>query len=65
MNRVDILLQQNKDAYQWVDNLISDIAIERWDDTPTGIDTNVNWQIGHLLLSYYFHTVMVIKGHDP
>lgn len=64
MNQVEILLKQTEDTYGWVNRLISSIPYEQWDNTPEIIQTNVSWQAGHLLMSFYFHSVMVIAGHQ-
>lgn len=64
-NQVDLIHQRTKDAYQWVHKLIEPIAHEDWDQIPENVETNVSWQIGHLLLSYHYHTIMVIDGLQP
>ena len=64
MSTVDLLTFQTEHAYRWVDKLIEEVPTDRWSDTPTGVETNVSWQVGHLTLSYYYHTIMVIRGHQ-
>ena len=61
---VDFIAQQTADAYAWVERLIQDIPQERWTERPVGLDSSVAWQVGHLVISAYYHTVMVIGGHD-
>jgi hypothetical protein len=36
----------------------------QWDHIPDGIESNITWQAGHLLVSYYYHSIMVITGHQ-
>ncbi|MDT3403770.1 DinB family protein [Mucilaginibacter terrae] len=63
MNDIEMLLKQSGDAYKWIDKLISSVPYEQWDATPDVVESNISWQVGHLIISYYFHSVMVIKGH--
>ncbi len=64
MNSVDILVHQTGNAYDWVHRLLGSVPQEKWDDTPEVIDSNISWQVGHLIMSYYYHAVMVIVGHQ-
>lgn len=64
MTTTEILSKQTRDAYQWVHKLIDSIPEEKWDETPEILASNVSWQTGHLTLSIYYHTMLVIKGHQ-
>jgi hypothetical protein len=44
------------------DNLISDISGDKWFDTPDVIKSNLNWQIGHIILANYLHGIASISG---
>jgi len=63
MNQVDILSKQTADAYEWTNRLINSIPFDKWDQTPEVIESNISWQVGHLILSFYYHSIMVITGH--
>lgn len=63
MNEIEMLQQQTENAYAWVHKLLDEIPREKWAEVPPVLETNVNWQIGHLLMSYYFTSIMVIVGH--
>ena len=39
-----------------------DIPDDRWHEMPTGLDTNLIWQAGHVLISQYFAPVVVLFG---
>lgn len=65
MNNVDILFKQTSDAYQWTNKLIDSTPYELWNTTPEVINSNLSWQTGHLIMSFYYHTAMVIVGHQP
>ena len=54
---------QTRDAYNWALKIIDSIPQEKWEEYPAGVETTVNWQIGHLIMSYYFHAVMCLVGH--
>ena len=64
MNQSEILAKQTEDAYHWVNKLISSIPHDKWDTTPELIESNVSWQVGHLIMSYYYHSIRVIAGHQ-
>ena len=64
MNEVELLTRQTENTYEWTNKLIESIPFSKWDETPDVINTNVTWQVGHLIMSHYFHTVMVIVGHQ-
>ena len=64
MNQIEILSRQTLDAYTWTDKLINSVAYDKWDDIPAVIETSVTWQVGHLIVSLYYHSIMVIVGHQ-
>ena len=64
MTEIEILTKQTEDAYQWVHNLIDTIPSEKWDELPEIVASNVTWQVGHLVISIYYHSVMAIVGHQ-
>ena len=44
------------------DKLISDFSSEKWFETPDVLNTNLNWQIGHIILANYLHGIASITG---
>ena len=64
MNEVETLTKQTEDAYHWVNKLITPIPYEKWDIIPPVIESSISWQVGHLLMSFYYHSIMVIAGHQ-
>jgi len=58
------LLSRTAYAYQWIDQYLAGIADGQWDETPANLETNLTWQVGHLTLSAYYHSIMVITGHQ-
>lgn len=64
MNEIEILSKQTEDAHNWVNKLINSIPHTVWDVTPEILESNITWQVGHLLMSFYYHSIMVIKGHQ-
>lgn len=63
MNEVQILTQQSEDAYRWMNKLIDSVPTDKWDATPEGIASNISWQVGHQIISIYYHTIMTTVGH--
>ena len=64
MKIIELLKKQTEDAYQWTNKLIESVPGEKWDQTPETLETNVTWQVDHLIMSLYFQSIMVIKGHQ-
>jgi len=64
MNKIEILTTQTANAYDWTNKLINSIPHDKWDQTPEIIESNVTWQVGHLIMSFYYHSIMVITGHQ-
>jgi hypothetical protein len=64
MTAIEILAKQTEDAYFWTNKLISSIPHDKWDRIPVTMETNVTWQAGHLIMSFYYHSIMVIAGHQ-
>jgi len=65
MQPVDRLLKQTRSTYDFINKLTGSIPFEHWCTIPPGAETSVNWQVGHLVVSVYFHSIMVIAGHQP
>lgn len=61
---IETLAKQTADAYHWVNRLIDSIPAEKWEEIPAVLETNVTWQIGHLLMSFYYHSILVVTGHQ-
>lgn len=64
MGSIDSLKSQTQDAYHWINRIIHSIPEDRWEYTPDVLETNVSWQTGHLIMSFYYHSILVIAGHQ-
>ncbi len=64
MNSIELLVKQTQDAYSWFNKILERIDNEKWDQIPDNINSNVTWQVGHMILSHNFHSLMVIRGHQ-
>lgn len=62
--KIEILTDQTQNSYDWTNKLLDSIPFEVWEKTPDVIESNVSWQVGHLILSTYFHSIIVIAGHQ-
>ena len=58
----DLLINQTKDANNWTNKLITDIDSEKWFITPEVLESNIAWQLGHLTLSQYYYTIVLVTG---
>jgi len=64
MTEVQILTNQTESVYDWTNKLIKTIPFDKWDNMPETIQTSISWQVGHLIMSHYFHSIMVVVGHQ-
>lgn len=62
--QINILKHQTKNSYEWTNTLLKSIPAGLWEETPGVIESNVSWQVGHLILSTYYHSINVIAGHQ-
>lgn len=62
--KIEILKEQTKNSYDWTNTLLESIPLNTWEMTPSVIESNVSWQVGHLILSTYYHSINVIAGHQ-
>ena len=58
------LKSQIHDTHEWANKLTHGLKEEKWFLTPDVIDTNIAWQIGHLTLSQYYYTIVLLHGPD-
>lgn len=64
MNTVELLQKQTEDTYAWTNKLLSSIPHTSWEVIPEILESNISWQTGHLILSIYYHSILVITGHN-
>lgn len=64
MNELQLLIHQTANSYEWTNKLVETIPSEKWDMIPDVVASSISWQVGHLIISHYFHAVMVIRGHQ-
>lgn len=62
MTRIEFLKEQIIEARNFVNRLISELPEDLWYTIPEGTDSNLAWQIGHLLVSQNFHAITTITG---
>lgn len=64
MTAIDILLKQTRDAHHWTHKMIDSVPDRLWDVTPAELESNIAWHVGHLVISEYYHAILVVKGFD-
>ncbi|KIX20170.1 hypothetical protein SY27_13545 [Flavobacterium sp. 316] len=62
MNIIEIIKNQIISVKENTDNLIKIIDLQDWKISPKILETNMNWQIGHLILANYLHGIASISG---
>lgn len=64
MNVTDALVKQTQDAHSWTNKLVDSVPMEHWDATPDTLASNISWQVGHLVISEYYHAILVVAGFN-
>ncbi|RRB06466.1 DinB family protein [Larkinella rosea] len=64
MTETEILINQTSNAYEWTNKLLEAVPFDKWEIIPDTVESNLNWQVGHLIISHYFHSILVIRGHQ-
>ena len=59
---IKLLTNQTTAAQEWTNKLVTGISPDKWFILPEIIETNLAWQMGHLTLSQYYYTVVLITG---
>lgn len=62
MNAIDVIKEQIISVKERTDGFIKTIGLQKWLITPEVLETNMNWQIGHLILANYLQGIASISG---
>ena len=60
--KIDILKEQILLAKKRTDGIIADFVNNKWSETPDILKSNLNWQMGHIILANYLHGIASITG---
>ena len=58
MSELKLLVHQIKMAQDHTLQLVLDLDDKFWKLTPPGVKTNINWQVGHIAVSMYYHALI-------
>lgn len=62
MNRIQFIDQQTQLSHDHTKKLLAEVPDDKWDHMPDVIRSNISWQAGHLVISQFYHAIMVIAG---
>lgn len=62
MKALQLIKEQILKSKEKTDQLIKNIPSSKWNTTPSVLNTNMNWQIGHLILANYLHGIASLSG---
>jgi len=62
MNTIELIKDQIISVKEKTDSFIRTIELKKWNISPDILETNMNWQIGHLILANYLHGIASISG---
>lgn len=65
MSDINLLVTQIKRVHNWTWKLIENIPSQKWLTTPEVIESNIHWQVGHLIITHFYHTIVCLKKADP
>jgi len=63
-SRIQFITDQNKMTRNQTIELLDNTPIELWYETPEIIKSNIAWQVGHLIVSQFYHSIAVIRKPD-
>lgn len=62
MNILEFIISEMTFADEWTRRLAADMPEQQWQQTPDNVGTNINWLLGHIVISNYFHSIASIVG---
>lgn len=62
MTDLQFLKYQIRMAQENTLQLVNELDDRFWKLTPPGVKTNINWQVGHIAVSLYFHSLVSTGG---
>ncbi len=65
MTRKEFILEQMATVRSRSKALIGEVPQNLWLETPPVIESNIDWQVGHLIVSQYYNMVVVVTGRNP
>ena len=64
MNRISMIKEQIESVSTMTKKLVMSVDENDWKVTPEVIASNINWQVGHILLAKYFHAITCVLGRQ-
>jgi hypothetical protein len=62
MNDLELIKKQFRMAQDWTIKLVGDLDAPFWKLTPPGLNTNINWQVGHITVGLYYQALVCVGG---
>lgn len=62
MSELKLLQDQFQLAHDWTLRLVQDLDEAYWKKSPEGLLTNINWQVGHIMVGLYFQALVCTGG---
>ena len=63
-SRIEFIIEQNGLTRNQTIGLLKKTPTELWYRTPEVIQSNIAWQVGHLIVSQFYHSIAVITKPD-
>ena len=64
LNVKELILEELHLGTKWTKRVFYDIDEVDWKKRSGSLKTNINWQLGHILASHYFHGIVCISGSN-
>ena len=62
MEEIELIRQQFKLSQEWTLRLVEKLEERYWKETLAEVNSNINWQVGHIVTSLYFQALVCIGG---
>lgn len=62
MEELNLIRQQFQLSQGWTKKLVEELDEKYWKETPPEVNSNINWQVGHIATTLYFQALVCIGG---
>lgn len=65
MTALELILKQIKSATSWTHYLLDELDEMYFGTAPMEVSSTIYWQLGHIVVSNYFHAIACLHGPQP
>ncbi len=62
VSQIDTISILTKNAHEWTHKLVNEVTEKKWLVKPSIIESNIHWQVGHLIITHFYHIIVCLKS---